>query len=78
MPSEVGTIVPFKVIQKCGDKEDRWIEVVEDGEPAWKMWAQQYPSPYVEVVEAPGPQLGATMKQLQEERQKQGQGAPPE
>ena len=75
MPSAVGSVVPFKTIQTCGDEVVRWVDVIEEGEPAWKMWVAPEPSPFVEVVEPPGPQLGATMKQLQEARQQAGAGA---
>jgi uncharacterized protein YcnI len=76
IPDAVGRVVPFKTIQKCGGEEVRWVEMVADGEPAWKMWALPEPSPFVEVVQGPGPQLGATMKQLQEARQQAGAGGP--
>ena len=69
IPDNVGAVVPFKTIQKCGDEEVRWVEVIADGEPAWKMWVEAEPAPFVEVIEGPGPQLGATMQQLQEARQ---------
>ena len=72
MPTAVGSIVAFKVIQKCGDTEVSWVDVVNEGEPAWKMWVAPEPSPFVVVVEPEGPQLGATMKQLREARQKAG------
>ena len=72
MPSSVGSVVPFRTIQTCGDEEVRWVDVVDAGEPGWKMWVAPEPAPYVEVIEAPGPQLGATMPQLQAERQKMG------
>jgi uncharacterized protein YcnI len=75
IPDAVGTVLPFKTIQKCGDEEIRWVEVVEDGEPAWKMWVTPEPAPFVEVVQPAGPQLGATMKQLQDARQQAGAGA---
>ena len=75
MPSAVGSVVPFKTIQTCGDEVVRWVDVIEEGEPAWKMWVAPEPSPFVEVVEPPGPQLGATMEQLQEARQQAGAGA---
>lgn len=71
----VGSVVPFKVIQTCGEKEDRWVDVVEDGEPGWKMWALEAPAPFVVVVEGDGPQLGASMKDIGAERQRLGQGS---
>jgi uncharacterized protein YcnI len=75
IPNAVGSVVPFKTIQKCGDQEVRWVEMIADGEPAWKMWAMPEPAPFVEVVQPAGPQLGATMKQLQEARQQAGSGS---
>jgi uncharacterized protein YcnI len=75
MPGKVGTVVPFKTIQICGDQQDRWVDVVEDGEPAWKMWAYEKPAPYVTVVDGGGPQLGASMKDIGAERQRLSQGA---
>ncbi len=74
MPNAVGTVVPFKTIQKCGDEEVRWIDVVDAGEPAWKMWVAPEPAPFVEVIDAGVPQLGATMQQLQEAREQAGGG----
>ena len=75
MPNAVGTVVPFKTLQRCGDEVVRWVDVIEDGEPAWKMWVAAEPSPFVEVVEPEGPQLGATMEELQEARQRAGEAA---
>ena len=75
IPNEVGTVVPFKTIQKCGDEEVRWIDVVDAGEPAWKMWVAPEPAPFVEVIDAGVPQLGATMQQLQEARKQAGGAA---
>ena len=71
----IGSVIPFKTIQTCGDKQDRWVDVVEDGEPSWKMWAQEAPAPFVVVVEGDGPQLGAPMRDIGAERQRLGQGA---
>ncbi len=48
------------------------MDIIEEGEPAWKMWVALRPSPFVEVVEPEGPQRGATMRQLQEARQQAG------
>jgi hypothetical protein len=42
------------------------------------MWATPMPSPFVEVIDAGEPQLGATMQQIQEERKKAGQASPPQ
>jgi uncharacterized protein YcnI len=72
IPNEVGSVVAFKTIQKCGDTEVRWVDVVESGEPAWKMWVTPEPSPFVEVIDAGAPQLGATMQQLGEARKQAG------
>ncbi|MEQ8735751.1 MAG: YcnI family protein [Rhodospirillaceae bacterium] len=68
----IDSVVPFKVIQTCGDKEDRWVDVVDDGEPGWKMWALEAPAPFVVVVEGDGPQLGASMQDIGAERQRLG------
>ena len=72
---EAGSVVPFKVIQICGEQEDRWVEVVDDGEPGWKMWALEWPAPFVTVVDGAGPQLGASMREIQAERQRLGNRA---
>lgn len=71
----VGSVVPFKTIQTCGEKQDRWVDVVEDGEPGWKMWALEAPAPFVTVVEGDGPQLGASMQEIGAERKRLGSGA---
>lgn len=71
----VGSVVPFKLIQVCGDQQDRWIDVVDEGEPGWKMWALEAPAPFVVVVEGDGPQLGASMQEIGAERARLGQGA---
>ncbi|MEQ8508337.1 MAG: DUF1775 domain-containing protein [Rhodospirillaceae bacterium] len=68
----IDSVVPFKVIQTCGDKEDRWVDVVDEGEPGWKMWALEAPAPFVVVVEGDGPQLGASMQDIGAERQRLG------
>ena len=69
---QIDSVVPFKVIQTCGDKEDRWVYVVDEGEPGWKMWALEAPAPFVVVVEVDGPQLGASMQDIGAERQRLG------
>lgn len=71
----VGSVVPFKTIQTCGEKSDRWVDVVDEGEPGWKMWALEAPAPFVTVVEGDGPQLGATMQEIGAERQRLGSGS---
>ena len=68
----IGSVVPFKLIQVCGDQQDRWVEVVDNGEPGWKMWALEWPAPFVTVVDGGGPQLGASMREIQAERQRLG------
>jgi uncharacterized protein YcnI len=69
MPKAVGSVVAFKTTQKCGDKEIHWDQVIDEGEPVWKMWVPHEASPFVEVIEPDGPQLGVDMKQLSEARQ---------
>ena len=69
---ETGSVVPFRLIQVCGEQQDRWVEVVESGEPGWKMWALEWPAPFVTVVDGGGPQLGASMRDIQTERQRIG------
>lgn len=71
----VGSVVPFKTIQTCGEQSDRWVDVVDEGEPGWKMWALEAPAPFVTVVEGDGPQLGATMREIGAERQRLGSGS---
>jgi len=75
MPTEIGSVVAFKTIQKCGEKEDRWVEVIEEGQEPWEMWVNPEPAPFVEIVEPTGPQLGATMQQLGAARQAKMQDA---
>ena len=70
-----GDVVPFRLIQVCGDQEDRWVEVVDEGEPGWKMWALEWPAPFVTVVDSGVPQLGATMQEIGAERQRLGNRA---
>ncbi len=78
IPNTVGSVVAFKTIQTCGDEVVRWVDVIKEGEPAWKMWVAPEPSPFVEVIEAEGPQLGATMEQLQKARQQAAATSGPE
>jgi len=75
MPTKIGSVIAFKTIQKCGDKENRWVEVIEEGQEPWEMWVNPEPAPFVEIVEPAGPQLGATMQQLGAARQAKMQGA---
>ena len=77
MPNTPGKTLFFKTIQKCTEGETRWVDTVADGEPIWKVWAQPAPSPFVELKAAPGPQLGASMQQIAEERKKLGKPAGP-
>jgi len=75
MPDKPGKIMFFKTIQKCAEGETRWVDTLPDGEPAWKVWATPAPAPFIELKPAPGPQLGATMQQIGEERKKMGKPA---
>jgi uncharacterized protein YcnI len=77
MPDKPGQILYFKTIQKCASGETRWVDTVAQGEPAWKIWALPSPSPFLVLKKADGPQLGASMQQIAEERKKLGGGAPP-
>jgi uncharacterized protein YcnI len=72
LPDKPGTVIFFKTIQKCQDGETKWVDTVAENEPAWKVWAAPAPAPFVEIKAAPGPQLGATMQQIGEERKKLG------
>jgi uncharacterized protein YcnI len=74
MPDKPGKVMFFKTIQKCAQGEEKWVDTIPDGEPIWKVWAQRAPAPFVELKPAPGPQLGATMQQIGEERKKMGKG----
>jgi uncharacterized protein YcnI len=78
IPDAVGSVVAFRTIQTCGDEEVRWVDVIEEDQPAWMMWVAPEPSPFVKVVAPDGPQLGATMQQLREARQQMGNPAGPE
>jgi uncharacterized protein YcnI len=69
-----GTVLFFKTIQTCAKGETRWVDTIPAGEPAWKIWAQPAPSPFLELEKPPGPQLGATMQQIGAERAKRGGG----
>ena len=70
MPDKPGKVMFFKTIQKCAEGETKWVDTVADGEPIWKVWAMPAPSPFVELKAPPGPQLGASMQQIGEERKK--------
>jgi len=70
----VGSVVPFRVIQICGEEQDRWIDVVAEGEPGWKMWALEAPAPFIVIVEPDGPQRGASSEEIGAERQRLGTG----
>jgi len=70
LPDTPGKVLYFKTIQKCAEGETRWVETVADGEPIWKTWANPLPSPFIELKQAPRPQLGATMQQIAAERKK--------
>jgi uncharacterized protein YcnI len=77
MPDDAaGKILYFRTVQKCQQGESRWIDTLQAGEPAWKIWALPSPSPFLEVRKAPGPQLGASMKDIAAERQRRGGKAP--
>jgi uncharacterized protein YcnI len=76
MPDTPGKVMFFKTIQTCTQGETKWIDTIADGEPVWKVWARPAPAPFVELKPAPGPQLGATMQQIAEERKKLGQAGP--
>jgi uncharacterized protein YcnI len=78
MPNAPGKVMYFKTIQKCSEGETRWVDTVAEGEPVWKVWAKPAPSPFVELKAAPGPQLGASMKEIAEERKKSGAPAGPQ
>jgi periplasmic copper chaperone A len=74
MPDQPGKTMFFKTIQKCAEGETKWIDTVADGEPTWKVWAMPAPAPFVELKAPPGPQLGATMQQIGDERKRLGKG----
>lgn len=71
----VDSVVPFRVIQTCGETQDRWIDVVADGEPGWKMFALDAPAPFIVIVEGDGPQRGASSEEIGAERQRLGIGS---
>lgn len=78
MPDAPGRIMYFRTIQSCAEGESRWIDTVEDGEPAWKIWATEHPSPFIELKPAGHPQLGATMQEIFAERERRNaRGAAP-
>lgn len=77
LPDAPGTIIYFKTIQKCAQGETRWIDTIAAGEPAWKIWATNFPSPFIELKQAPGPQLGATMQEIVSERARRADVARP-
>lgn len=70
MPDAPGRIMYFRTIQTCTEGESRWIDTVEEGEPAWKIWATEHPSPFIELKPAERPQLGATMQEIFAERER--------
>jgi uncharacterized protein YcnI len=77
LPDKPDQIAYFKTIQQCETGETRWVDTAPPGEPAWKIWAQPQPSPFLVLKKSDQPQLGATMQQIAEERKKLGQGAAP-
>ncbi len=78
MPNTPGKTMYFKTIQKCTEGETKWVDTVADGEPTWKIWATPAPSPFVELKAPAGPQLGASMQQIGEERKKMSKPAGPQ
>ena len=64
LPDTPGARVFFKTIQVCGDKQDAWIETVEDDQEMFRIWLNERPSPFVELVAPDRPQLGITMQEL--------------
>lgn len=69
-PDTPGRVLYFKTIQKCAQGEARWVDVIPDGEPTWKLWARPAPSPFLVLKKAEQPQLGASMQQILEERKR--------
>lgn len=68
LPSAPGATLYFKTFQKCAQGESRWIDTVAEGEPTWKIWATEHPSPFLVLKPQTAPQLGATMEQIATER----------
>lgn len=68
LPNSPGATLYFKTFQKCAQGESRWIDTVAEGEPAWKVWATEHPSPFLVIKPSMAPQLGATMEQIAAER----------
>jgi uncharacterized protein YcnI len=77
LPNAPGRTLYFRTVQKCATGESRWIDTVPDGEPTWKVWATEHPSPFVQLRAAPGPQLGATMQEIAAERARRQGKVPP-
>jgi periplasmic copper chaperone A len=77
MPDTAGRVLYFRTVQKCAEGESRWIDTLPAGEPVWKIWALEHPSPFVELKAATRPQLGATMQQIAAERAARGKTGPP-
>jgi uncharacterized protein YcnI len=72
LPDEPGRVLYFKTVQKCAVGETRWIDTLPAGEPIWKIWARPAPSPFLVLQKATRPQLGASMREIIEERKRLG------
>lgn len=59
-----GERIYFKTVQKCGAKEDRWIESVNADEEIWRIWLKAKPSPFVVLKEPDAPQLFAPFEKI--------------
>ena len=76
-PDAPGRVLYFKTIQKCAQGETRWVDVIPEGEPTWKLWARPAPSPFLVLKKTEQPQLGASMQQILEERKRLGSPSAP-
>jgi hypothetical protein len=70
-----GERVYFKTIQKCGAKEEKWIDTVTAEEEMWRIWLKPLPSPFVVLGTPAQPQLFAPFETIAAERKKMMEAA---
>jgi hypothetical protein len=69
-PDKPGERIYFKTIQKCGAKDEKWIETVKPDEEIWRTWLLPKPAPFVVLSKPAQPQLFAPFETIAAERRK--------